>query len=86
MHGFGTVLNSNIKIGDNCTILHNVTIGAGNMGVPTIGNNVYIGAGAIIIGGITIGDNVKIGAGAIVVTNVPSNTTVVSDKAKLIYH
>lgn len=86
LHGYGTVFNTNVKIGNNCTVLHNVTIGAGPSGVPIIGNNVYIGAGAIIIGGIKIGDNVKIGAGAIVVKDVPSNTTMVSDKAKIIYH
>lgn len=86
MHGFGTVFNSSIKLGDNCTVLQNVTIGAGKNGVPTIGNNVYIGAGAIIIGKINVGDNVKIGAGAIVVEDVPSNTTVVSDKSRIIYH
>lgn len=84
MHGFGTVFNSFVKIGDNYTFLHNVTIGAGKNGVPTIGNNVYIGAGAIIIGGIRVGDNVKIGAGTIVVEDVPSDSTVVSDKAKVI--
>lgn len=86
MHGFGTVFNSFIKIGNNCTVLHNVTIGAGKNGVPTIGNNVYIGAGAIIIGGITVGNNVNIGAGAIVVEDVPSNTTIVSQKARIILH
>ncbi len=86
MHGFGTVFNSSIKLGDNCTVLQNVTIGAGKNGVPTIGNNVYIGAGAIIIGGITVGNNVSIGAGAIVVEDVPSNTTIVSQKARIILH
>ena len=47
---------------------------------------VYIGAGAIIIGGITVGNNVSIGAGAIVVEDVPSNTTIVSQKARIILH
>ena len=84
VHGFGTVFNSSIKIGKNCTVLHNVTIGAGHGGSPTLGDNVYVGAGALIIGGIKIGDNVKIGAGAIVVEDVPSNSTVVCEKAKII--
>lgn len=86
MHGMGTVFNTNIILGDNCTVLHNVTIGAGKTGVPRIGNNVYICAGAIIIGGVTVGDNVNIGAGAIVVKDVPSNTTVVSEKPRIIFH
>lgn len=53
-------------------------------GAPYIRNNVFIGAGAILIGGITIGNNVKIGAGAIVVENIPDDCTVVSEKAKFI--
>lgn len=84
MHGIGTVLNAGCHIGKNCTILHNVTIGAGHGGAPVLGDNVYVGAGALIIGGITIGDNVKIGAGAIVVEDVPPNCTVICEKAKII--
>ena len=51
---------------------------------PVLGNNVYIGAGAKIIGGITIGNNVKIGAGSVVVKNVPDNCTVVGNPARII--
>jgi serine O-acetyltransferase len=65
-------------------VFHNVTIGGGHGGAPTLGNNVYVGAGALIIGGVKIGDNVNIGAGAIVVTDVPSNSTVVCEKARVI--
>ena len=86
VHGFGTVINGSAVIGSNCTILHNVTIGGGHGGSPVIGDNVYIGAGAIIIGGIHVGNNVKIGAGAIVVEDVPDNSTVVCEKAKIIRH
>nr|WP_289696509.1 hypothetical protein [uncultured Duncaniella sp.] len=84
MHGFGTVINGSAVIGKNCTILHNATIGAGNGGSPVIGDNVYIGAGAIIIGNVIVGNNVKIGADAIVVENVPDGSTVVSQKSKII--
>ena len=51
-------------------------------GYPTIGNNVFIGTGAIIIGDITIGDNAKIGAGAIDVDSVPANSVILSPKAR----
>lgn len=84
MHGIGTVFNFAAKLGDHCMVLHNVTIGAGRGGAPILGNHVYVGAGAIIIGGVHIGDNVKIGAGAIVVEDVPSNSTVVCDKARVL--
>lgn len=84
IHGFMTIINSEAIIGSNCTIMHNVTIGGGNNGVPIIGDNVTIGAGAIIIGGIKIGNNVKIGAGAVVVDDVPDNSVVVGEKARII--
>lgn len=53
---------------------------------PVIGDNVTIGAGAIILGGVRIGNNVNIGAGAIVVDDVPDNTTVVCEKARVVRH
>lgn len=86
VHGFGTVINGSAVIGSNCTILHNVTIGGGHGGSPVIGDNVYIGAGAIIIGCVHVGNNVKIGAGAIVVDDVPDNCTVVCEKARILKH
>ena len=49
-----------------------------------IGDNVFIGAGAKIIGGVTIGDNVKIGANCIIVEDIPSNSTVVMPKPRII--
>ena len=51
---------------------------------PTIGNNVELHAGAIIIGGVTIGDNAIIGAGAVVVKDVPENTVAVGNPAKIL--
>ncbi len=86
MHGFGVVLNGGAKIGKNCTLFHGVTIGVANdLNVsPIIGDNVLIGAGAMILGNVRIGNNVKIGAGAIVVEDVPDNCTVVGPKATII--
>jgi serine O-acetyltransferase len=52
--------------------------------VPKIGNHVYIGAGAVVLGPITIGDNVVIGANSVVVNNIPSNSLVVGAPAKII--
>lgn len=77
-HGFSTIVNAR-RIGEHCFINQQVTIGdsTGNEDIPTIGNNVRICAGAIIVGNITIGDNTTIGAGAVVYKDVPSNSVVV---------
>lgn len=82
-HGFSSIIYAK-SIGDNCWINQNVTIGSNGKGIPTIGNNVNIGAGAILLGPIHVGNNVKIGAGAIVVNNIPDNCTVVSEKARIV--
>ena len=69
---YGTiVVNSNAKIGENCRIQECVTIGStnGSNKAPILGNNVFIGSGARIIGDIEIGNNIAIGAGAVVVNS-----------------
>ena len=74
-------------IGNNVTIFQNVTIGRGDSDAATItiGDNVMIGANAVVIAPVYIGANVKIGAGAIVLGDIPSNSTVVSEKARIIH-
>jgi serine O-acetyltransferase len=84
IHGYNIVINPLVKIGKNCTILHEVTIGAIKGGVPTIGDNVFIGCAAKILGGIKIGNNVKIGACAVVLEDVPDNATVVGFPARIV--
>jgi serine O-acetyltransferase len=80
-HGlYGIIISHNAVIGANCTIYHQVTIGEGRGGAPTIGDNVLIGAGAKIIGGIHIGNNVKIGAGCVVTKDIPNNATVLASE------
>lgn len=68
-HYGSIVVNDKAKIGKNCRIQENVTIGStgGNEEAPTIGNNVFIASGVRVIGNITIGDNIAIGANAVVV-------------------
>lgn len=80
-HFGGIILNSNTVIGNNCNISQGVTIGVSGIGerrgVPVIGNNVYIGANAVIAGKITIGDNAVIGACSLVTSDVNINAVVV---------
>jgi serine O-acetyltransferase len=83
--GFGTIIGPR-KIGENCWINSGITIGYKNDVDPSpiIGNNVYIGAGAQVLGPITIGDNVVIGANAVVLRDVPSNCMVAGVPARII--
>lgn len=81
-HPYGIIISNYSVIGDNCTIFHNVTLGANEhrpdyRNGPILGNNVYIGTGAILIGPIIVGDGAVIGAGAIVTKDVPSNAMVI---------
>lgn len=84
--GIGVVLHKRSKIGENCMIGTNVTIGgkSGHYEVPIIGNNVYIATGAKVLGAITIGNNVTIGANAVVIDSIPNNAIVAGIPAKII--
>lgn len=86
-HGHSTRIGA-AKIGKNCQIWHNVTVGANRShsdnSRPFVGDNVKISTGAIIIGPITIGNNVTIAAGAVVTKNVPDNCIVAGNPAKII--
>jgi serine O-acetyltransferase len=85
-HRGPVVINGQAEIGDNCTLSHIVTIGQTNRGkragCPKIGNKVWIGAGAVIVGRITIGDNVLISPNAYVTCDVPDNTLVIGNPAR----
>lgn len=86
VHTYGLGISGYARIGKNCTMHQMSTIGFGKGGVPTIGDDVFIGMGAYILGKVKVGNNVRIGAGAIVVEDVPDNCTVVGPKAKIIQH
>jgi serine O-acetyltransferase len=79
-HGTGIVIGNGVRIGADAVLLHQVTLGAASdrriSEMPTVGDRVFIGAGAKLIGGVTIGDDVFIGVDAVVTADVPSNSKV----------
>ena len=78
VHGIlGVFISKRAKIGKHCTIYQNVNILTSKGSAPKIGDNVFIGAGAILLGDIKVGNDVKIGAGAIVTKDIPDGATVV---------
>ena len=86
-HGInGIVIAGGAKIGKNVVISHQATIGRSRGEAPKVGDNVYIGPGAKIFGGIHVGNNVKIGANCVVFQDVPDNATVVLGRPRLIEH
>ena len=84
-HFGGIIVHGNM--GRNCSIGQGVTIGtkgAGRSnGVPRLGDNVYVGAGAKIIGRIDVGNNVVIGANTVVVKNVPDDMRVTGAEVRM---
>jgi serine O-acetyltransferase len=82
IHSIGVVINGSVRGGAGIKIEHQVTIGAEKRQSPILGNNVFIGAGAKIIGAVTIGDGAKVGANAVVLKDVPAATTVVGIPAR----
>jgi len=87
-HFGNVILHANSVIGDNCNIAQGVTVGVSGRGkkrgVPVIGNNIYIGANATIVGNIIIGNNAVIAANSLVVDDVPEGTTVLGVPAVVV--
>jgi serine O-acetyltransferase len=84
LHSTGTVIHGKVRGGEEVYLEHQVTIGGERHGAPALGNNVYVGAGAKIIGPVLIGEGARIGANAVVVDDVPAFTTVVGIPAKVV--
>lgn len=84
-NGLGVVVHPKTIIGDGCNIYQNVSLaGRHERGAPIIGQNVFIGAGACILGGVKIGDNAIVGANAVVINDIPNNAVVGGIPAKIL--
>lgn len=84
--GLGVVIHARAEIGNDCTLAQNVTIGRnpGHDGVPRLGDRVYVGAGAVILGDIRVHDDAVIGANSVVNRDVPAGAIVAGVPARLL--
>jgi serine O-acetyltransferase len=84
----GVVIGETTEIGDGVLLYQGVVLGGTSLEKkkrhPTIGNNVVVGAGAVILGAITVGDNSRIGAGSVVIKPVPPCATVVGVPGRIV--
>jgi len=85
-HGAGVVIGETAEVGENVTVYQGVTLGGTGKETgkrhPTVGDNVVIGAGSLLLGSIEVGDNVRVGAGSVVIHDVPDNSTVVGNPGR----
>jgi serine O-acetyltransferase len=86
IHSHGIVINTAVVGGSDIRLEHQVTIGAEHRKTPILGDDVFIGAGARILGDVRIGSHVQIGANAVVLDDVPDNSTAVGVPARVIEH
>ena len=84
IHSNGIVINSKVIGGKNILVEHGVTIGEEKGAAPVLGDDIFIGAGAKIIGGVVVGCGAKIGANAVVVKDVPESATAVGVPARIV--
>lgn len=84
IHAQGIVINGAVRGGEHVYLEHQVTIGAERGQSPELGDNVFVGAGAKIIGPVVLGNDCKVGANAVVTRDVPNGATVVGIPARVV--
>jgi serine O-acetyltransferase len=84
IHASGTVINGDVRGGDRIYIEHQVTLGAEDRQSPVIENDVFIGAGAKVIGNVKVGAGSRVGANAVVLEDVPAHCTVAGVPARVV--
>ena len=85
-HPNGVVVHPEARLGPNCLLFQQVTIGTGpKPGLPELGGHVEVGPGAKILGGVRIGAHVLVGANAVVVSDVPEGSVVAGVPAVVKY-
>lgn len=87
-HGSGVVIGETAEVGNDVLMYQGVVLGGTSLKKgkrhPTIGNNVVIGTGAVVLGPVTVGNDARIGAGSVVVKSVPPDTTVVGIPGRVV--
>jgi serine O-acetyltransferase len=85
-HGMGVVIGETADVGDDVLLYQGVVLGGTSLNKgkrhPTLGNDVVVGTGAVVLGPIVVGDGARIGAGSVVVRDVQAGTTVVGVPAR----
>jgi serine O-acetyltransferase len=84
VHSTGVVINAGVRGGAGVMLEHQVTIGAEKRQAPVLGDDVFVGAGAKVIGPVRVGDRARVGANAVVVHDVPADSTVVGIPARVV--
>ncbi|MCK0090492.1 hypothetical protein MWU77_06795 [Rhodococcus sp. F64268] len=83
-HGQGVVISWKSRIGAECEIHQNVTLGEKDGAAPQLGNNVTIGANAVLLGGVVIGNGAHVGAGTVVLSDVPQGAIAIGRKGEIV--
>ena len=84
LHSVGLVVNTAVRGGENVIVEGCVTIGAEKGRSPTLGDHVFIGSGARVLGAVSVGNGARIGANAVVLADLPDGATAVGIPAKVV--